>query len=27
MGRYIAKEVLSRLKELRLLEEYGLEEL
>ncbi len=27
VGRYIAKEVLSRLKELRLLEEYGLEEL
>ena len=27
VGRYIAKEVLSRLKGLRLLEEYGLEEL
>lgn len=27
VGRYIAKEVLSRLKELRLLEEYGPEEL
>lgn len=27
VGRYIAKEVLSRLKELRLLEEYGTEEL
>lgn len=27
VGRYIAKEVLSRLKEQRLLEEYGLEEL
>ncbi len=27
MGRYIAKEVLSRLKEQKLLEEYGLEEL
>lgn len=27
VGRYIAKEILSRLKELKLLEQYGLDEL